>query len=192
MNIKLHNWNFDTIPTILICIFLPLFLYFAYWLLITGIIGAIRMLKSKGWKKNNGTIVDSEIRFKKFGGDSESPVSFKFVLKKTYSYFVNGQKYESDQTLASDSLYQKEFKPMSKFPKRYDNHKSKFNYLETAKNVKNLVGKPVIVYFNPNNPKKACLENRFEKGIFLPIIMGLLFSGGITYLTYYLLKPIFE
>lgn len=128
----------------------------------------------------------------KFGGDSESPVSFKFVPRKTYLYTVKGKTYESNQTFASDSLYQKEFKPMSKFPKRYGNYKTDIDYLNAEKSVKSLIGKPVMVYYNPKKPKVACLENGFEKEIFLPIIMGLLFSGGLTYLTYYLLKIIIE
>ncbi len=192
MKINLENWNLDTIPTIFICVLLPLFLYFAYWLFITGIIGAIRMLKSKKWKPVVGKIIDSEIRFMKFGGDSESPVSFKFVLKKTYLYKVNGKEYKSNQTLASDSLYQKEFKSMSKFPKEYGDYKTDRNYLDAQESIKRLIGKPITVYFNPKNPKIACLENRFEKEIFLPIIMGLLFGSGLTYFAYYLLKIIIE
>lgn len=192
MKINLENWNLDITPTVFICVFLPLFLYFAYWLFITGIIGAIRMLNSKNWKPVIGRVTDSEIRFMKFGGDSESPVSFKFVLKKTYSYIIDGKEYESNQTLASDSLYQKEFKPMSKFPKQYGDYKIDPDYLTAEESIKRLIGKPITVYFNPKKPKIACLENRFEKEIFLPIIMGLLFGGGLTYLTYYLLNIIIE
>ncbi|TVZ07910.1 uncharacterized protein DUF3592 [Cellulophaga sp. RHA_52] len=176
---------------IYLCVFTT-FLYFSYWLFITGIIGTIRMLNSKKWKPIIGKIIDSEIRFKKFGGDSETPVSFKFVIKKTYSYTINGKEYESNQTLASDSLYQKEFKPMSKFPKQYGDYQTNPNYLKVEENIKRLIGKPITVYFNPKKPKIACLENRFGKEIFLPIIMGLLSGGGLTYLAYYLLKIIIE
>ncbi|WP_435262640.1 DUF3592 domain-containing protein [Tenacibaculum sp. nBUS_03] len=192
MKINLENWNLDTTPTVFICIFLPLSLYFSYWLFISGLIGAIRMIKSKKWKPTVGKIINSEIRFMKFGGDSENSVSFKFILKKTYSYNVEGKSYESNQTLASDSLYQKQFKPMSKFPKRYGDYETDPDYLEAEKNIKLLIGKPITVYFNPNKPKIACLEKRFEKEIFLPIFMGFIFSGGLTYLTYYLLKVIIE
>ncbi|MEN8188119.1 MAG: DUF3592 domain-containing protein [Bacteroidota bacterium] len=192
MKINLENWNLDTPATLFICIFLPLFLYFTYWLFLTGIIGAIRMLQSKNWNHTIGKILDSEIRFMKFGSETDGDVSFKFVLKKTYSYSVNGKNYESNKTLASDYLYEKEFKPITKFPKRYGDYKTNLNYLKEEKEIKKIIGRPVTVYYNPNKPKIACLENRFEKEIFLPIIMGLLFGGGLSYLTYYLLKPIFE
>ncbi len=192
MEINLDNWNFGILATILIFVFLTLFLYLTYWLFITGVIGAIRMLKSKHWKKTIGKIIDSEIKFKKFGGDAETSVSFKFVLLKTYTYVVDGKEYKSNQTLASDSLYQKDFKPINKFPKKYGDYKTNSNYLEAERNIKTSIGKSVTVYFNPRKPKMACLENRFEKGIFMPIIMGFLFGGGFTYLVYYLIKPLFE
>lgn len=192
MKIDFENWNFDVIPTIFICICLPLFLYFAYWLFITGIVGAIRMLSSRNWKPTIGKVIDSEIRFIKFGGGSEDPVSFEFVLKKTYTYSVNGKKYESNQTLASDSLYQKEFKPMSKFPKKYGDYRKYPNFLDAEKNIKVWIGRPITVYFNPGNPRVACLENRFEKEILLPIFMGLIFGIGLTYFAYYILKPLFQ
>jgi len=192
MKINLENWHIDTTATVFICLVLPPFLYFAYWLFITGALGAIRMLQSKNWKPVTGRIIDSEIRFMKFGGDSESPVRFEFVLKKTYLYVINGKEYKSNQTLASDSLYQKQFKPMSKFPKRYGDYNIDPDYVKAEEGIKRSIGKPITVYLNPKNPKIACLENRFEKEIFLPIIMGLLFGSGLTYLTYYLLKIIIE
>ncbi|EWH10946.1 hypothetical protein KLA_16095 [Cellulophaga geojensis KL-A] len=192
MNINLNNWNLDTVPTIFFCIVLPLSLYFAYWLFISGVIGAIRILKSKHWTPIIGKITDSEIRFMKFGGGADDPVSFNFVLKRTYSYVVNGENHISNQAIASDSLYEKQFKPMSKFPKKYGDYKTDPNYLETEKNIKNMIGRPITVYYNPNKPEIACLENKFQKEIFLPIIMGLLFGGGLTFLAYYIVKPIIE
>lgn len=192
MKINLENWNFDTTATIFICIFIPLFLYFTYWLFITGIIGATKMLQSKSWNNTIGKILDSEIRFMKFGSETNGDVSFKFVLKKSYSYSVNGKEYKSNNTLASDYLYEKEFKPMSKFPKRYGDYTTNANYIEKIEEIKKMIGRSVTVYFNSNNPKNACLENRFEKEVFLPIFFGLLFGGGLTYLTYYIIKPIFE
>jgi hypothetical protein len=192
MTINFDNWNFGIFPTILIILFLTLAIYFTYWLFITGVIGSIRMWRSKNWKKTIGKIISLEIQFKKFGGDDETPTSFKFVSLKTYTYVVNGKEYESNQTLASDSLYQKEFKPINQFPKKYGDYKTNPNYLEVVSGIKKSIGNPVTVYYNPNKPKTACLENRFEKGIFLPIIMGFLFGGAFTYLVYYLISPLFK
>jgi len=155
---------------LLIILLLP-FYYFSFWLLITGIIGAIRMLQSKNWILTKGEITDSEILFKKSGGIDE-PVRYKFVNKHTYSYTVNSQHYKSNQTLASDFLYQKQFKSISKFPKKYASYKKSLNYLNAEKRHHNSIGKKVAVYYNPNKPEIACLENRFEKLIILPILMA--------------------
>ena len=80
VNINLENWEFNLLPTIFICIFFPLFLYFAGWLFITGIIGLYRMIKSKSWKHTIGEVLSSDIKFKEFSSDN-SP-SFKFVNEK--------------------------------------------------------------------------------------------------------------
>ncbi len=115
LKVNFNNWNLDLFPTIIILILIPLALYFSYWLFFTGVIGAKRMLNSKKWAHTIGKIIKTEILFKKFGG-GDSSVSFKFVLLKTYSYTVKNKEYESNQTFASDSLYQKEFKSIDKFP----------------------------------------------------------------------------
>lgn len=190
ININFENWGLDTIPTLFICIFLPLMVYFSYWLFFTGIIGLHRMHKSKKWKHCIGKITDAEIRYKKFSNGSDVDIDFKFVLVKTYEYIVDDVKFQSSQTYASDSLYEKEFKPMSKFPKRYKEYYNSLGYQKAKSDVEKMIGKKTTVYYNPKNPKKACLINKIHKEIFLPIIMGLLFGSGLTVLVFYFLNII--
>ena len=178
---------------ILICIVLLVFYYFAFWLMITGVVGTIRMYKSQFWKLTKGEIFNAEIFYKERGG-VEDGTSFRFVVKNTYSYIVNNKKYQSNQTLASDSLYQKEFKSISKFPKNRGEHKKSNNYLDAEKRCVDSIGKIVAVYYDPNKPEIACLENRIEKGIILPIIMGLILSlilifASYKFLNYYGVNP---
>lgn len=175
---------------IFLIVFLPIALGFAYWLFVTGVIGAIRMLQSKHWAHTIGKIIAAEVKFKQFGSGAD--LDFKFVLIKTYTYNVNGTSYKSNKTLASDYLYQKDFKPMSKFPKKHDFFRKTEGYRNAEKGINYHIGRSVAVYYNPKKPKVACLDNRFNKEIFLPIGMGLFFGGGLTYLAYYLLKPYFS
>ncbi|WP_047245508.1 DUF3592 domain-containing protein [Maribacter thermophilus] len=116
--------------------------------------------------------------------------NFRFVLKKTYTYSFNGKTFTSGQTLASDYLYDKEFKNIEKFPQKYGDYKNYPEYIALEKISVTVIGKPVTVYVNPNNPTSACLENRFEKEIFLPIFMGLILSSGATYFLYTVFKSL--
>ncbi|MBV7441386.1 DUF3592 domain-containing protein [Weeksellaceae bacterium TAE3-ERU29] len=190
MKINFENWDLGLIPTIIICIILPMLLYFSYWLFITGIIGAIRMIQSKNWKSVQGKIIDSEIKFKMFKGGVKDSYTFEFVLIKTYSYSVAGKGYKSNQTFASDSLFQNEYRSLVDFPKKYKDYANNSEFLKKENEIKHLIGRPVTVYYNPKNPQIACLENRIQNEIFLPVVMGLIFGTGLTYLTYCLLKVI--
>lgn len=190
MKINLDNWNLDIVPTIFICVTFPMFLYFAYWLLITGVIGALRMLKSRNWKPTKGRIIDTEIRYTIF--DADDSLSVNFVLVKTYSYTINGISHTSNQNLASDSLYLNEYKQMSEFPRQYGDYRLNPDYKAAKEKEKGLIGEPITVYYNPQDYKEACLDNSFEKQIFLTIFMGLLFGSFITYLSYYFLSMIIE
>ncbi len=178
---NLEFWSKDTLIIILVLFLYVSTFYFSFWLFITGIIGGIRMLRSRNWKSTTGIITNTEIRFKKFGGGGDSSVNFKFVRLNTYSYVVNGKKYESNQNFASDSLYQKDYKPLSKFPNYYKNYRINLEEDE----IKTFVGQNITVYYDPINPKNACLINKFNKEILIPIFMGLLFSSGIIYITYF-------
>lgn len=116
------------------------------------------------------------------------PISFEFVLKKTYTYSVNGKKHESNQT----PYIKRNLSLCLIFSKKYENYRKYPNYLDAEKNIKDWIGRPITVYFNPGNPRVACLENRFEKEIFLPIFMGLIFGTELTYFAYYILNPLFQ
>ena len=124
---NLNNWNLDIVPTIFISIFFPLFLYISYWFWISGIIGLYRMIKSAKWKLTIGKIIDAEVKFMDFS--SEGSVTFKFIIEKKYVYNIDEVEYISNQTLSSDSLYAKDFKPINKFPKKYGEYSSNLNYI---------------------------------------------------------------
>ena len=186
MTINLENWGFDLLPTIFICILFPLFLYFSGWLFITGILGLCRMIKSKNWHWQIGEIIDAKIKFKE---DSEE--GFTFVMEKTYKYTVNENEFTSSQSLASDSIYSKEFKSIEDFPEKRGDYSTKFGYQDLERESKNAIGKQVTVYFDPNNPKIACLEPGINNRIFIPIFMGLFFGTGLSYIVWhFILSPI--
>lgn len=185
-----NNWALDTLPTIFIVIFFPLFIYVTYWLFITGLIGLYRMVKSKKWVSTVGEITNAEIKFKDTSSDEDT--SFKFIIEKEYSYTVKQKQYTSKQTLASDSLYAKEFKPLSKFPKKYGHYTNSINYLSAEKELQFTIGRSVKVFYDSKKPQTSCLITGVNKEIFLPIFMGLFFGAGITYLTYCFLRPLFE
>ncbi|SHJ98435.1 DUF3592 domain-containing protein [Pseudozobellia thermophila] len=175
------HWNYSITATLFILVLTPLALYFGYWLLITGTIGALKMLQSKKWQPVIGKIIAAEIRFNTYSNDSSISTNFRFVLKKTYTYRFKGRVFTSDQTLASDYLYDKEFKTLERFPKKYGDYKEFPEYMALEKMSASVIGRPVTVYVNPNHPASACLENRFEKEIFLPIFMGAILSFWATY-----------
>lgn len=185
-----NNWTFDTLPSLFIIIFFPLFIYVSYWFFITGLIGLYRMIQSKKWLSTVGEITNAEIKFKDFSSDGIT--SFKFIIEKEYSYTVKEQQYRSKQTLASDSLYAKEFKPLSKFPEKYGHYSNSINYLSAEKELQASIGRSVKVFFDGKKPHKSCLITGVNKEIFLPVFMGFFFGAGITYLTYLFLKPLFE
>lgn len=148
------------------------------------------MLQSKKWQPVIGKIMAAEIRFNTYSNDSSISTNFRFVLKKTYTYNFNRKVFTSGQTLASDYLYDKEFKNMEKFSKRYGDYKKFPEYMALEKMSATLIGQSLTVYVNPNNPASACLENRFEKEIFLPIFMGLILSSGATYFLYTIFRSL--
>lgn len=185
-----NNWEFDIVPTIFICIFFPLFLYFSYWLFISGCIGLYRMIRSKSWKSTVGKIVGAEIKFMNFSSSGDS--SFKFIIEKEYQYTIHQKEYISKQNLASDSLYAKEFKSMDKFPEKYELYTSLIDYKRSSDELKRSLGTSVKVFYDDRNPEKSCLIPGINKEIFIPILMGLLACCGITYLTFHFLKPLFQ
>ncbi|MTH15488.1 DUF3592 domain-containing protein [Flavobacterium sp. LC2016-01] len=187
---NLNNWTFDTLPTVFIIIFFPLFIYVTYWFFITGLIGLYRMIQSKNWRSTIGEITHAEIKFKDFSSDGDT--SFKFIIEKEYSYTVKEQQYTSKQTLPSDSLYAKEFKPLSKFPERYGSYTNSINYVHAEKELQATIGRSVKVFYDGKKPQISCLITGINNEIFLPIFMGFIFGCGITYLTYIFVKPLFE
>ena len=189
MTINLENWGFELIPTVFICILFPLFLYFAGWLFITGIIGLYRMIISKNWNHTIGEVISSEIKFKEFS--SNNSTSFKFVNEKLYKYQVDGTQYQSGQNLASDSLYSKEFKTMDSFPLKYGDYRININFIELEKEIKKTIGQKITVYYNPYKPEISCLSIGINYEIFLPIFMGLFFGTSLIYVLWdFMISPI--
>ena len=188
MRFNFENWSFDTLQTILICLFLPIFLYFAYWLFFSGIIGLFRMIDSKKWKNTIGKITKTQIKYKTVGDDNE----LSFVLEKTYDYNVNGLKYESNQNLASDSLFSKDYKNIEKLPKSYGDFQKMKVYTDLILENETLIGKEIKVYYKPEKPARSCLQTGIQIMIYLPIFMGFIFGIGLTYFATQLLKTIVE
>ncbi len=189
LRINLDNWEIGIIPTIFICILFPLLIYFSFWLIITGIIGSLRMLMSKRWTQTTGKLINTEIKYRDFNDDSYR--ARRYVKVKRYIYRVDNKYYSSNQTLASDSLFIKEFKSLSK-NRNEENIEQVLKSLKSSKNIEDIEGESITVFFNPKKPQMACLENRFEKEIFIQIIMGLVLGIGLIYLTYFLLGRIIE
>lgn len=185
-----ENWDFGFIPTIFICVLLPLSLYFSYWLFITGIIGLYRMKESTRWKYCIGEITNAEIKYKSYSGDNDT--EFSFTLVKTYNYVINGVEYESNQTYASDYLYLKEYKDLNTFPKIDKKILKNKGFIKNEEEKEMQIGKKTTVYYDKNNPKKSCLINRINNQIYLPIFMGLLFGIGATFMLIMIIGSIIE
>ena len=183
---NLNNWQLNTPATLFVCVFFPVFLYFSYWLLITGIIGLYRMMRSKKWKLTIGKIINAEIKYNDFNTFDET--STVLTIVKEYLYTVDGKEYKSNQTYASDSLYAKDLKPFNKREK----YSTSMHFINTEKEMKALIGTDARVYYDPKKPYKACLVPRIENKIFLTIFMGLLGVCAITYITFYFVRPLFQ
>jgi hypothetical protein len=183
---NLENWQLETSATLFFCVFMPIFLYFSYWLFITGIIGLYRMNRSKKWKFTVGKIINADINYKDFNTDRET--STKLTIVKEYTYTVNDKEYKSNQTYASDSLFAKDLKRYNK-PEKYAND---MHFINSEKEMKNLIGTSARVYYDPKKPHLACLVPQVNNEIFLPIFMGLLASSGISYIAFYFVRPLFQ
>ncbi|ADV51288.1 hypothetical protein Celal_4045 [Cellulophaga algicola DSM 14237] len=189
MKFNLSNWSLDVLPTIFVCILLPLFLYFALWLLITGILGTIRMVQSKNWTPCEGKILGSEIKSKNFP-DEGGGVDVLYARITTYVYSVNQKYYLSNQTLASDSLYAKEYSSNKK-NNTLDHYEKLLKELNSGRSIEEVKGELVQVYYNPKNPNSACLDNSFKKQIVLPpIFMSFVLLTILCYIIFSLLTPI--
>ncbi|MDA6070879.1 DUF3592 domain-containing protein [Flavobacterium sp. AC] len=173
-----ENWEYDVITTVFICVLLPLFLYFSYWLFINGIIGLHRMEESTRWKYCIGEVKNAEIKYMQFSNDGDT--DYQFTLKKTYKYVVNNIEYESNQTYASASLFEKEHKSLDQFPKIDEIFLKSKQFIQIEKEKEIQIGRKVTVYYDKNNPKKSCLINKINKQIYLPIFMGFFFGSGLT------------
>ena len=189
MKVNFSNWSLDLLPTIFVCILLPLFLYFALWLLRTGILGTIRMVQSKNWTPCEGKILGSEIKSKNFPDDGGG-VEKLHARITTYVYLVNNKYYLSNQTLASDSLYAKEYSP-NKENNSLDHYDKLLEELNSGRSIEEIKGALVQVYYNPQNPSCACLDNSFKKQIVLPpVFIGFILLTILGYIIFSLLTPL--
>lgn len=162
--------------------------FFSWWLLTSGLVGLYRMIDSKKWLQTVGRIKDAEIKFAQFGDEYEGDIRFRFVLQKIYTYSINGKEYEGNQTAASDSLYMQDYKSIDKFPKKHGDYLLNAEFIKVNNSINYLIGRNIPVYYNPSNPKKACLDTSFNKDIFMPIFMGALFAPALTYVIYYVIS----
>ncbi len=188
-----ENWDLGVVSTIFVCVLFPINLYFTYWLFITGIIGLHRMEQSTRWKWCIGEVIDAEIKWVKYSKEGQERFpDYWFILVKTYKYIVNEIEYESNQTYACDSIYEKEYNTMDKFPKDNDVFFQSNKFIEVQNEKTHQIGRKITVYYDKKNPKRACLINKINNQIYLPILMGLLFGIGMTILTFKIFSPLFE
>ena len=173
---------FGTLPTLLLIVLIPLLVYFVFWLLITGILGAFRMYSSLSWQATTGKLIRRELKYRNFSS-TEGALTKQIITQKTYIYMVEGEVFKSDQTLALDSLFEKEYKPLTKSYIPKINIKTQNDYL-------GIEGTPITVYFNPKRPGKACLENRFETSILWQIFAGLVLGSMMLYFVFLYISPI--
>ena len=187
MKINIDNWNIGTFETILIIIFLPMFLWFSFWLFISGLKGLFRMIKSKKFINTIGKIIETELKFKIVEDDD-----IILVIEKTYVYKVDNKEFQSKNNLISDSLFSKDYKNIDKLPKSHNYFFKTKTYLENLDKKENLLNKEVKVYYDKQNPIQSCLETGVKYFILFPIFMGFFFGGALLYVTYYILSSIIE
>lgn len=169
------------LESFLLYLFLLVMFWFSCWLFFSGIIGVIRMLRSRNWETVRGEIISGDIYFKTFNGDHSGDTRHRFVKVIEYSYSIKGKEYSNNQTFASDSLYISDYKPISKLSeKKRLLLEGDSSFAEAKEKINKSIGKPILIYYDPNKPSRACLNNTFNKGIFLPIGMGLFFGFLIT------------
>jgi hypothetical protein len=128
-----------------------------------GYLGILRINagRAMSWPSVSGEIIGNKV-IKECAGPSSS--CYKPVI--TYRYKVKGETYESDRLYIGRQAISHELrarKIMEKFP----------------------LGSETSVYYDPENPKSACLVRKIDNPKFIMkfgivlVIVGLLFIGGV-------------
>lgn len=128
-----------------------------------GYLGILRIRtgRAMSWPSVRGLVVGNDV-IKECAGPSSS--CYRPVI--TYRYSVKGETYESNRVFIGRQAISHELrarKIMEKFP----------------------VGSETSVYYNPENPKAACLVRKIDNPRFIRnfgivlVIVGLMFIGGV-------------
>lgn len=167
-------------------------------------ISIIRIYKSTKWRTTQGEVIDANYYYMQYRGSKSKTRHTEFILIKTFTYTVNGKLYKSNQTTAADSLLYKQIKPISSFPenqhiifnegiptnttKPSNNSIRLFMGSKTAltQKAKQCIGEKLNVYFNPNNPKKACLTIKNDSMLEVSILVMLAFGVISAYFCYFM------
>lgn len=155
---------------IVFLIFYPLFIYFSLWLCIRGFRAYFLMRNSTQWLATTGTLLDTRIVYNNIANAGN--YNFDFVIVKKYKYTIDGQTYIANSDLPSDHIFINEYNSMAHFAGHYGDYTQEIGY-QTAKNqLKNLKSKKLTVYYDPKNPKQACLRKGVKGSIYVTIGMG--------------------
>ena len=140
---------------------MPGTLFFPFLLVLIGVIAVIyggvnlrKAMRSKGWPGAKGRILSSEVRAVQWSRGIEYRPQIHYV------YFVDNDSYTSSRISFSDFDYANNTRQdvAQKVVSRYP------------------VGAAVDVYYDPGDPGNSVLENGVKMAVFVPIILGIVFS----------------
>jgi len=154
----------------------PFFLLLIFVCLVVGAIYYVfvslpKAIKAKRFPTVLGKITRSEVGTPVVGMGRESGDRIQtFTLNIIYKYTVNGKTYSSDK-------------------RRWHEVQSSFHRYHDAIARKYPLGKPVTVYYNPQNPKVAVLK----PGLGLGALTGVfLYTLAIAFLTFFIHHRVYQ
>jgi len=115
---------------------------------------AVQVKCSHSWSRTKGEVLESEV-VRDVSGDVQGATR-TFGARLRYQYIVDGQKFECGTLCVGGEL---NTGSRQRAQDRCDQYP---------------VGSQVDVYYNPKNPRKACLEQRGEGALIL-ILIGAVF-----------------
>lgn len=160
----LRSWGFHLL-------FVWSFLFAGLAILGWGIWSSLEAFASNAWPEAAGVITFSTVA--SYESDSDSGTTTMYYPDLRYQYNVEGKEFTGTEVdlgdySSSDISYAK--KVTARYP----------------------VGKSVRVFYDPAHPGTAVLEPGFTGGIWIPLVIGIVFSivGGA--LSYFFFRMIFK
>ena len=123
--------------------------------------------KSRNWPQTTGTIAAAYVERKTSRDSNTRKTSYKYMARIRYVYKVNGRSYTNDEIGYGKNQYTSRKESKTK------------KYLQQFP-----VGKPVKVFYNPENPAQAVLKQGITGGAILVLTVGIFFllaSSGMLY-----------